>query len=456
MISYKTFKQSCLDLTVLGLQDNPSVSQNIPTPKDAKVLAWLIDSPVHFCQMPEQGQTVFAVDPNGLPSEQMLPVAEDIWNFIGLLICCKDAALIAGAYQWSSFRFRELISAVNPGMKARSVLRALENIYHPPVIQDPGVLMSLLRKKFATSSEDKDWNVEFDTDFCRVCSEGKTGKELPVNRSLSNELEMWHVPSVFLCEEGIVVDTFMEVSADRLESFRKDWGDRSNESLSLADKLQRHLDDPLTTSVTGILTVNDKLLRCKSSFSAIWNPLNDNSSQVRGILKHYYLDPDLGYLFRRYCFLRKGRQPQIRTMQLTLEAMPVMVPDECFTVHKDGMCFRFTHPATGLEHIFTAVSLTNEALNPNFLTNHPCFYSRLTYTLEPSISPENFRVVDRDPGDDWDGHQDEPAAVVYAGRKPDPGRYALSSLHYEPRDQVRWQMVFRRKLHKDIQLKLLP
>jgi len=456
MISYETFRQSSLDLSALGLWDGPSVNTNNLTPKGAKVLAWLIDSPIHFFQMPGQGETVFAVDPNGLLSEQVLPVAEDIGSFIGLLICCKDAALIAGAYQWSSFRFQELITAVNPGMKARSVLRALENTYHPPVIQDPGTLMSQLRKEFIISCKDKDWSVEFDTDFYHAHSKEKQGKELPVNRNLPSDGVVWNVPSVYLCDDGIVVDACMEVPADRLENFHKDWGNRANESLSLADKLQRYLDDPLTAPVTGILTVNDKLLRCKGSFSAVWNPLEDNSGQVRRILRHYRLDPDRGYLFRRYCFLRKGKQPQIRTMQLTLEAMPVMVPDECFTVHKNGMRLRFVHPATGLEHTFTAVSLTNEALNPNFLTNHPCFYSRLTYTLEPSISPENFRVVDRVPGDYWDGYQDEPAAVIYADRKPDPGRYALSSLHYEPQTQVRWQMIFRRKLHKDIQLKLLP
>lgn len=456
MISYETFKRSCLDLSVLGLQDEPSVGQNSSTAKGAKVLAWLIDSPIHFCQMPEQGQTVFAVDPNGASSEQVLPVADDIENFIGLLVSCKNAALIAGAYQWSSFRFREQVDSVALGMKAQSVLRALENIYHPPIIQNPASSMQQLRQAFVDSTEEPEWNVGFHFDYSQTCPKEKAGKELTINRSFSDGHRTWNVPSVFLCAEGIVVDTFLEITADSLRGFRKDWGCLEEASLSLGDKLQRGLDDPLTASVTGILAVNEKPLGCKHSFQTVWNPLEDNAPEVRCLLNHYRLDPDQGYLFKRFCFPRKGKYPQIRTMQFTLEATPVMVPDESFTVQKDGQRFRFIHPVTGLEHSFTAVSLTHEALNPNFLTNHPCFYSRLTYTLEPSISPENFRVVDRDPGDYWDGYQEEPAAVVYAGRKPDPGRYALSSLHYEPKDQVRWQMVFRRKLHKDIQLKLLP
>ena len=456
MITYEAFRQSSLDLSILGLQDGAPVSQNISTPKNARVLAWLIDSPIHFCQVPEQGETVFVVDPNGFPGEQFLPVAEDILTFIGLLISCKDAALIAGAYQWSSFRFQERIAAVSLGMKAESVLRALNNIYHPPVIHNPAALMRQLRLEFADSAEKTECVVGFGMDFSQSCHEEKNVTEWNINRNIPTEKGTWYVPSVYKCEEGIVVDTIWEVSADQLENFHKNWGYRSEESLSLGDKLQRKLDDPLNASVTGILTVNDKPLRCKNSFSATWHPFQDNSPQVRHLINYHRLDPDRGYRFIRYNFLRKGKYPQIRTMQLTLEAMPIMVPGESFTVHKNVQRFRFTHPATGLEHIFTAVSVTDEALNPNFLSNHPCFYNRLIYTLEPSISQENFRVVDRTPSDFWEDYQDEPAAVIYADKKADPGRYALSSLHYEPQGQVRWQMIFRRKLHSDLELKLLP
>lgn len=459
MISiYEKFRNSSLDLSALGLRDGSSVIEGSVIPASARVLAWLADSPVCFCQFPEQSNAVFVSNPDALPGEQLLPVAKDLLDFIGLLIRCKDATLIAGAYQWSSVRFQELADAITPGMKARSVMRALENIYHPPVIQDPGAMMLQLRRELidATASRESDWTVGFETDFAKVCPKGQASREQAVNKTVALAGGTWHVPAVYLCEDGIVVDTFLEVSLQQLDDFRSKWSDLSEELLSMAEKLQRQLDDPLTAAVTGILTVNDKPLRCKRSFSTIWNPLCDNAAQVRRILNHYKLDPDYGYLFRRYCFLRKGKYPPIRTMQLTLEAVPVMVPEESFTVQEAGKRFRFVHPCTGLEHSFIVLSESKEALNPNFLTNHPCYYTRLTYALEPSISPENFRVVDQNPGDWWEGYQDDPAATVYADKKPDPGRYALSSLHYEPQDQVCWQMIFRRKLHQDLQLQLLP
>ena len=455
MITFETFRQSCLDLSPLGLQEEPSVKKSIIIPESARILAWLENSQVYFCQIPDQGETVFTVDPKGFPEEQILPVAKDIDHFIGLLICCKDAALIAGAHQWSQFRFLEQMEAIVPNMKAQSVLRALRNIYHPPVIQNPATEMLQLRKSF-TASLEAVYFVGFNMDFSQDCTRGQAGDKLVVNRSIAGEEETWHVPSVFMCEDGIVVETYLEVETNKLDRFIKDWGNRSKTPLSLGQKLQRYLDNPLTSTYTGILSINDKPVRCKSSFSAIWNPLLDNPPSVRRLLNHYQLDPNQGYLFKRYCFPRKGKYPKIRTMDLILEALPVMVPDENFTVRKDGQRFRFTHPSTGFDHIFTAVSLTQEALNPNFLSNHPCFYSRLVYTLEPSISPENFRIVDREPSDYWEDYQDEPAAVIYADQKPDPGRYALSSLHYEPQNNVHWQILIRRKLHNDLELKLVP
>ena len=455
MSIYQKFKNSCLDLTILGLEDESTFTSS-RIPENARVLSRLVGSSVCFCQISDQGDTVFTFDPNALPGEQLIPVAEDIPHFIGLLICCPDAALIAGAYQWSSLRLKERIANIALSMKAQSVIRALTNTYQPPVIEDPVAMMKQLRSELPDASQQGHWKVGFDKDFVRTCDAGQCGKELVLNRKLTTGNRTWHVPSVYLCDGGIVVDAYLAVSPEKLTDYRSKWANRSNETLSLADKLQRQLDDPMSAAVSGILSVNDKLLRCKRSFTATWDPMGDNTAKERSILNHYGLDYDQGYLFRRYCFVRKGKHPQIRSMQLTLEAIPVMVPEESFTVTKDGEQFTFRHPSTGLQHRFTAVAISQEALNPNFLTNHPCFYSRLTYALEPSISPENFTVVDCDPGDQWEGYQDDPAALIYANRKPDRGRYALSSVHYEPKDPIRWRMLIRRKLHPDIQMNLLP
>lgn len=213
---YQRFKNSSLDLSALGLHDGSAVSSSAAG--NSKVLCWLIDSPVYFCLVSEQEYTVYAVDPTALPEERVLPVAKDVLEFIGLLVRCKDASLIAKAYQWSSFRFRELLDGTNPGVKARSVIRALENTYQPPGIDDPVALLMQLQKEFRDNREarEADWRVGYGTDFFRTCPKGKAGKELALNKALAHKHGTWHVPAIYLCENGIVADTLLEVQAEYL------------------------------------------------------------------------------------------------------------------------------------------------------------------------------------------------------------------------------------------------
>ena len=79
---YDQFIHSSLDLSALGLDDITAINQDRVAPGNARVLAWLTDSSVCFCQFPEQADTVYASDCSALPEEQLLPVAKNILDFI--------------------------------------------------------------------------------------------------------------------------------------------------------------------------------------------------------------------------------------------------------------------------------------------------------------------------------------------------------------------------------------
>ena len=142
-------------------------------------------------------------------------------------------------------------------------------------------------------------------------------------------------------------------------------------------------------------------------------------------------------------------------MQLTLVAAPVSVPGERFIAPEPGEHITFTHPDTGRKHTLTVVSQTREALDPNFLSNHPCCYTKLVYELEPDIDNPWFQIADCDPGDPWEGSPDGPSAVFFAGEKKQ-NNTALSSLRYTPAAQISWRMIFRQKLQPDVKVRLLP
>ena len=112
----------------------------------------------------------------------------------------------------------------------------------------------------------------------------------------------------------------------------------------------------------------------------------------------------------------------------------------------------FIHPVTGVEHTLRVLAQTREALNPNFLSNDPCCYTRLTFNVDPIIPRDLLSIVDCDPGDAAPGT----AAMRLSGKIPGAGHCALSSLRYTPAEQITWRMIFRQKTRNDITVPLLP
>lgn len=464
---YQKFRNSSLDTAPLGIYCGADRSDNVYTPSGARVVGWTGNKGVHFCQVTGFGDIVFVVDPSAPPGDCVHPVAKTLLDFIGLITQCMDAALIARSYQWSSAYFYGKVAAVKPGMKTRSVLRALQNTYHPPVISDPYGYIAQLQQEFDYSALPLHpdyfewcpirpgtlrWEVGFSTDFADYCEKGRAGKELAVNRGFLWHNENWCIPSVYLCDNGIVVDSYLEVPADQIDRFMKKWGSRSTDSLSIEEKMRCELDNPLSIDAKGTLFVNNKTAPLRKANVIRWNPLAENTWKTRRVLEHYGLDRNKGYLIRRECFLRKGKNPPIRNMELTLTAEPVSVPGQRFVAPKAGESLSFTHPDSGKTHDLTVTAQTREALDPNFLSNHPCCYTRLTFSLEPPISKELFSVVDCDPGDPYDG----PTAMFLTSKTPSAGHFAVSSLRYTPAEQITWRMIFKQKLRQDVAIPLLP
>lgn len=465
---YQKFRNSSLDTSPVGLFSGSDESGSVYTPAGARIVAWTGTEGVHFCQVEGFGGIVFVVDPTAPPGDCVHPVAATLLDFIGLLIKCKDAALIAQSYQWSRTRFDELIGIIQPSMKMRSVLRALENTYHPTVIADPYGYIANQQKGFDYTSlplqpdyfewcpirpGTPKWEVGFGTGFSEYCEKGKSGQELAVNKSFLWHGENWCVPAVYLCENGIIVDSYLEVPLQSIDRFTEKWAVRMTGAMSIEEQMRCKLDNPLELDLKADLNVNGKTAPLRKSFIQKWNPKDNNNWNTRRTLEHYDLDREKGYLMRRDCFLRKGKNPPIRTMELTLQAEPVSVPGQRFIAPKSGESITFVHPVSNQTHTLSVISQIREALDPNFLSNHPCCYTRLLFQLEPHISKDLFSVVDCDPGDQFSGNS---APLQFSGRIPSTGHCAVSSLRYTPAEQITWRMVFRQKIRQDVTVPILP
>lgn len=468
---YQKFRNSSLDISPVGLWSGPEHSDSVYTPSGARIVAWSDQQDIHFCQIEGFGGMVFAVDPNAPPGDCIHPVADDLLGFISLLITCRHAAVIHGAYRWSRTLFDQKLASIQPDFKARSVLRALENTYHPTKITDPYGYITQIQQGFDYNSLPLHpdyfewcpirpgglrWDVGFGSGFSDWCEKNKAGQELSLRRSFHWNKETWTIPAVYLCEDGIVVDSYLEVSGDLMARFNEKWGSRDPGKLSIEEQMRRTLDDPLSIDAKGTLFVNGKVAPLRKNTTIRWDPALENTWNARKAMDHYGLDRDKGYLFRRECFLRRGKNPPIRNIELHLEAAPVSVPGQRFIAPRSGESMSFVHPITGQVHTLTVIAQNREALDPNFLSNHPCCYTRLTFSLEPHISRELFTIVDCDPGDPFQGSTDVATAAFLTGKIPSAGHFAVSSLRYAPADTITWRMIFRQKLRQDVTIPVLP
>lgn len=465
MYLYQKFRNSSLDTSTLGLYCGSDISDSVYTPTGYRILGWTGNASVHFCQITGFGDAVFAVDPSAPPGDCVHPVAKTLTDFIRLIHDCRSAEIVYRTYQWSRSRFEAAVNAIRPDYKMSSVLRALDNIYHPGPIVDAYSYITQLQQNFDYNSLPLHpdyfewcpvrpgaprWDVGMNSAFGDYCDKNDAGTELNVNREFSWQGETWCVPAVYLCENGIVVDSYLMVSPGKLSQYQEKLG--TTTALSVEDEMRRQLEDPLKMDAVGKLIVNGKEAPRRPLHSIIWNPSTENSWQARRTLEHYGLSREYGYLLRREIFLRKSNNPPIRNMDLLLCAEPVSIPGQRFIAPKNGEFMDFTHPVTGENHTMTILSQTRESLNHNYMSNDPCCYTRLNFTVDPPINRELLSVVDCDEAEGAVNLN----ALRSSGKLSGAGHNGVSSLRYTPAEQITWRMIFKLKTRPDMSIPLLP
>lgn len=133
---YEKFRNSSLDTSAVGLTVGSEYSYFGATPRDARVIAWADQYGIHFCRK-EESDMIYVVEPDAQKDEAVHAVARNFPEFLGLVIACTHASVLWQAHEMSRAQFDEYLLDHKPSMKQRSVLRAIGNIYHPPVVADP-------------------------------------------------------------------------------------------------------------------------------------------------------------------------------------------------------------------------------------------------------------------------------------------------------------------------------
>lgn len=313
------------------------------------------------------------------------------------------------------------------------------------------------------------WRVTFDGSFWHHPAGARSGQVLPLEKTFSWAGRKWYLPAAYLCGQGLVLDLCMEAEAEAVRTFLQKWESKEC-STSELDMLLMDAEHPLHVNWTPQITVNRKALAYQRGHGATWFPGRErNGQEARWLLDHYGLDPEKGWSIHRYCFpwATKRRPRRLSSLSLTLEPGMTLFPGPQFTVHQAGDRVALPHPLTGVEHTLTVVEYEVQETDDNFFQDdtmeYPRHYTALTYHLDPDLPQEAITLHDCRSSDrprlkhpDPMAPQVSPGIALFTLDKEDPALHGgLSSLTFQPREEVLWQVIFQEKRHKALTLSLL-
>lgn len=495
---FQDFLQGDIDLAPLGVCRTQDNEPYFCTPEGAEIFGWAGVDGIHFCFLPEYGETVFAVNPMNDPGTYVHPVAADFRDFLRLLLVCGDSAAIEQGWQWDEGQFQQFLKE-NPPMDAqKALLSRITRALNLAPMEQPLAYLQQLQASFDSSKlhfspeyyevtglpvpadapGDTPWRVYFSGSLfgCREENEPPC-EEIPLNRTFRWANRDWHLLALYRCKEGMVLDLCMTASAQALRSFAEKWGLRPGAEdvsrFSQKELRQLEQENPLQCAfIPALLLQSGQKCKALHRGSVCWNAaFPEDAPELRRAMQHYSLDDSQGWSLWRMVFPYTGQplSPEELTLQMT--AMPEEIEGPAFLPSKAGDFITFS--CDGQEYVLTALALEQETLPEECFPTDGMEYPRCIQTLTYSLSPEppeplHIFVRDAQEGDkprllrasseDGEsacihaacvgiiGGSDGPTSIVLSDMKPKGAAHcAASSFHFTPSAQTRWQVLLRKR-----------
>ena len=502
----KSFKKTKIDLSLLGFNMNGDFELYYCTPKKAQIIASSGIDGIHYCTIPQFGEIIFAVSPMNF-GDCVHPIARSFEDLLRLLLHCGDIAALEQCYAWDEEQYKAFLIDYPATEKRQAVLDEIKNKCGLEPIVDSFSYVKEFQAEFDLSqisyTEDyydpemnaaapevpTEWAVYYEHGFWNKNAKGKPGEEIVLNKTFSWGDEIWHIPAVYSCSKGIVVDFCIEIQPEKEKAFIDKWYPVLSKDENISTELREQIEqeNPIDVNFRTHLKVNGKSVIAKHGNSVQWLPescLPDgvkNESESKEIIRHYGLDERKVWSFHRWSFpWSSKRKPEIKSVRLKLERDPVTIQGVHFKNPSVGDVISFVHPISDTEHKLTVLAYEKQEFPRQGFQHEeyvfPTLHTAMTYTLEPELPGRNFQVRDclqneqpkRKPRNQFEpeanydacaiaiiGGADGPTAVfVSDGRNLEQHR-ALSALRYEHTDDIEWKIVFCEKLIEDIEVELL-
>ena len=502
----KSFKKTKIDLSLLGFNMNGDFELYYCTPKKAQIIASSGIDGIHYCTIPQFGEIIFAVSPMNF-GDCVHPIARSFEDLLRLLLHCGDIAALEQCYAWDEEQYKAFLIDYPATEKQQAVLDEIKSKCVLEPISDSFAYVKELQAEFDLSqipyTEDyydpemnaeapevpTEWAVYYEHGFWNRNAKGKPGEEIAINKNFSWGDEIWHIPAVYSCTKGLVVDFCIEIQSEKEKAFIDKWYPVLSKDENISNELREQIEqeNPIDVNFRTHLKVNGKPVIAKHGNSVQWLPescLPDgvkNESESKEIIRHYGLDETKVWSFHRWSFpWSSKRKPEIKSISLKLERDPVTIQGVHFKNPSVGDVISFVHPISDAEHKLTVLAYEKQEFPRQGFQHEeyefPTLHTAMTYTLEPELPGRNFQVRDclqneqpkRKPRNQFEpqanydacsiaiiGGADGPTAVFVSGGQNSEQHRALSALRFEHANDIEWKIVFREKLMEDIEVELI-
>ena len=437
-MTYREFKKANISLAAFGLEERGTRSDYLCAPKFTRALYFTGVDGIHYAFVRGFAEMVFAISPANIAGECVHPVARDFGDFLALLAASGEAAM-EQAWRWSRAQFDTFMEEYPLSPEQLQTAKALRAIGIEPCADPYGYIRAVqaefddsrlsYRKEYLacipTPAEAlPEWRVTFAGGFFPGKKE-KPGEEISVGQAAFALGEIWHIPAIYRCTKGIVVELIREGGEREAPAF------------------------------TAVLTADGEAY-AESQWSGIfWVPKSGvTDARAEQVLAHYGLDRSASWELRRISFACPRRK--FSSLTLTLRPLPVESEAARFTAEV-GKAVRFVHPETGLTHTLTVTDFAPEtvSLPPMPGMELPRETWRLSYRVTPPLARGDFAVRDvaeSDPPRKTGGASDGPAGILTASREPDT---VLAALHVTRAESVTWRVTVRGIPGESCEVKLL-
>ena len=465
-----------IDLTPLGVEPRDPLPY-FCTPQDAEVFGWTGVDGSHFCFIPDFGDTVFAVSPME-PPNYVHPVARDFRDFLRLLLACGHAISLEQAWACDEATFYEELQADEPYEEQQEALNAIAARTGLTPMEQPLAYLHTLLVSFDPSSipyteeyydlvaDDhytpprEPWKVSYRGNFWG--HQGSIGTELPIGQRFDWANHSWYIPSVYLCEEGLVIDFCMQADAAALGDFLARWAGRTG--LTREDEEQMALENPLHMDFSPELDVNGQRVSPRHGCAVGYLPCppegeKTDAAALRAVA-HYELDEASGWWIHRCAF--PGTFSDLETLAVHMVQDPAVIPGPHFRLRTAGDSFAFTWQ--GRDYTLSATQIEQQELPQadRAAMRRPVYFTVLQYRVTPEIKLSICDCAESDasvPDVDSDaigviGGADGPTVLILSPRGPDAAQAVCSALHNAPVEEIEWRIRFPQESCPDMWVSL--